>query len=297
MRRRAATGSAFGRTHAIVPSDTPWRDRLANVVASHCQSAPFPESTRPVLERITAALATDHQPVPLYCLGVYAPQEDVAGNPFQAGVTLALMPGLLLLARGRGLRRFLALAPVVGWFVVHLKLRNQLWLSRLQLPLFVLSPLVWLPWTAPAGGWLERVRALAARVLGPVLAVAAMGCLCYGYVVAASVRERPLLASRLASVLRDRESHYYVFRPDVAPGQQETLDVLARTGCRRLGLLIGEDTYDYPLTWRAMRAGVRVRHYVAPAAWPCAVYSDSGPPAGKRWRQAGSHTWIREAEP
>ena len=45
--------------------------------------------------------------------------------------------------------------------------------------------------------------------------------------------------------------------------------------------VIGEDGYDYPLTWRAMERGFEVRHVLGPDPWPCVLVSDrGGPPEG-----------------
>jgi hypothetical protein len=58
-----------------------------------------------------------------------------------------------------------------------------------------------------------------------------------------------------------------------------------------MGLLIGEDDYDYPLTWRAMQRGIEVRHVVGPDPWPCDLVTERGhlPPDGPGvppWRPA-----------
>jgi len=60
----------------------------------------------------------------------------------------------------------------------------------------------------------------------------------------------------------------------------------ASRGCRRIGLFIGGDSYDYPLTWRAMQAGMETRHVAPGDPWPCLVFTDGTVeiPASAPWR-------------
>ncbi len=76
-------------------------------------------------------------------------------------------------------------------------------------------------------------------------------------------------------------TYYHGGPAGVAAQHDAVLEALARSRCRRLGLFIGGDSYDYPLTWRAMQLGVEVRHLVEPGDWPCAVFSDLGPPPAR----------------
>jgi hypothetical protein len=295
-RRKAATGSVLGRVNVIFESTAPVRERLVNVVASHCQSAISAVVVQPILKAITQKLT--RSPVTFYCANVYRAQEDLAGNPFQATTTLLLLPGLLLLLGGRGVRRLLTLTPLLGWLAMHWQVRNQLWLSRLQLPIFMLTPLLWAAWTSPMAGPLERARRWLARGLYPMLTVVSLVCLAYGYVVVISNSERPLTIPQLEVALRTRDQQYYNVRQNVASGHNAALGALAANACRRLGLVIGDDDYDYPLTWRARRAGIEVRHHTPSAdpSWPCAIFSEAGRPAGN-WVPATPLLWVRGALP
>jgi hypothetical protein len=75
------------------------------------------------------------------------------------------------------------------------------------------------------------------------------------------------------------------------------LAVAERLGCSRIGLFIGGDSFDYPLTWRAMQRGIEVRHYFGADAWPCVVFTDRGPPPAPpgtpRWAPAlGQNVFV-----
>ena len=92
----------------------------------------------------------------------------------------------------------------------------------------------------------------------------------------------PLLAAR---ALHDRDGAYYNCRPGLRSGHDAILRLARERGCSRIGLFLGEDGWDYPLTWRAMRAGAEVRHVGAGDPWPCLVYAQepSTLPAATGW--------------
>jgi hypothetical protein len=123
-----------------------------------------------------------------------------------------------------------------------------------------------------------------------------LAALAHGYLVAARNESRPpqLDSSLLATEAED----YYREQPRLRPFHDQALAVARRAGCGRLGLHVGGDSYDYPLSWRAHQAGIEVRHLLAPDPWPCVVFSDRGEPpsvpGGRDWVPAGSMAvWVR----
>jgi hypothetical protein len=92
------------------------------------------------------------------------------------------------------------------------------------------------------------------------------------------------------------EAYYVYARKGVEQAHAAALKGLAESGCRRLGMYIDGDSYDYPLAWRAMQAGVEVRHVVAPDDWPCLIFSDRGapppPPSGPPWRASAPFLYV-----
>ncbi len=210
------------------------------------------------------------------------PHEDVAGNPVLAA--LALLAAGCAAVRWPSLSgrvRLGAAALVLGWLVFHAVLRDNVWIPRLQLPAAVPAVLALgaVPWRSPG-----RARTAALAVLG-ALAFA------HGVYAAVLDGRRPL---RRWEEIRQggAPAAYYIGGPaGVGPVHAEALEQLARGGCRRLGLHLGGDSYDYPLTWRAMQRGVEVRHVLGPDPWPCAVFSDRGEPPprpdGAPWSATG----------
>lgn len=191
--------------------------------------------------------------------------EDFAGNPFH--FLLGAAAGVWLLARGRILKPlpfWFGLAPFIAWVVFHLFIRNQIWLSRLQTSLFFLSPLCW---SAAAAAGQPRQNLRRVLLLGMSLL-----CLGMGYNVALHMGRKPLLPAPAAAT---RDELYYLYHPAGAVLKAEhdkVLDHMAATGATRLGLVLGADSYDYPLTWRAMQRGFQVRHCSPRSPWPEAFY-------------------------
>ncbi len=210
------------------------------------------------------------------------PNEDIAGNPALAVLTLAAVAAAAL--RWRALRprsRLGVGAVVLGWLLFNATFRDNVWVTRLQLPSAAMAALAL---GALRARWLDRP---AGKVVLGILAVAALA---HGAYTAVNNAQRPL-APTILRTARDEMSYYRWGPAGVGLIQSQVLAQISRSTCRRLGLFIGGDTYDYPLTWRAMRLGFRVRHVVGPDDWPCAVYSDRGPPParpdGREWQPTG----------
>lgn len=193
--------------------------------------------------------------------------EDLAGNPLHAFVGAILLAWVVLVARRVPRKALLfACVPFAAWVLFHLFVRNQAWVSRLQLPLFMLLPLAWAAAASPA---LPRFRARAAA-----LVAASLLALGVGYYDATHMLGKPVWPAALGRYPRDEL--YYLYRPDGAALKREHDAVLARlsaAGGTRLGLVLGVDDYDYPLAWRAMRQGVEVRHCARRSPWPDVVFA------------------------
>jgi hypothetical protein len=93
----------------------------------------------------------------------------------------------------------------------------------------------------------------------------------------------------------------YSYNPAAKAAHDHALKTLTRVACDRLGLYIGSDSYDYHLSWRAMRRGIAVRHHRTPSGWPCVVFSESGerPPgvSGGEWRDDGQGVFVSSSAP
>jgi hypothetical protein len=123
------------------------------------------------------------------------------------------------------------------------------------------------------------------------MGVVAAALVAHAATAAAKTARRP--AVRIFAGASAPASYYLDGPAGVAAQHEAVLAWLAASGCKRLGLFIGGDSYDYPLTWRAMQRGVEVRHVVRPSAWPCAVFSDRGVPpgAGQAWSRT-EHAFL-----
>lgn len=218
---------------------------------------------------------------------VFTWHEDFTGNPLQVVMVVACVAAVPFVWRRIGWRRrVLGLLPVGGWIMFHVVFRDNPWLTRLQVPLFVIGPLTW-------------VVAYGSRLGIRVLKGGAVLCAAYGYVCATNEMGKNL---GVWSVLTtDRDSYYYNYNPTVKSAHDHALKTLTQVACDRLGLDIGSDSYDYPLSWRAMRMGASVRQYRTPGGWPCVVFSENGErPRGVSdagWRDEGQGVFAYSRPP
>ena len=195
--------------------------------------------------------------------------EDLAGNPVSALLVVALLTtGVARWRRLPARARAVLLALPAAWVLFGLVFRDNIWISRLHLPLFALAPLAASAMSGVA--WRGRLLGWAAPAVGLVL---------FATGARAAIRNelRPV-PNAVAASLGLLPGAYYAARPEEWLAHVAAMMAIAQSGCDRLGLFIGRDSYDYPITWRAMQRGIAVRHVVGPDAWPCVVYSDRGAP-------------------
>lgn len=273
-------------------------DRLLNPVRTLGQNLPWPEQTTQILGWFGyhGSVITNN---------VFMVSQDFIGNPIQILILLSFSLLSVLFAWcsfAEGRRRLsvllLALCPLAAWCCFALLVRNQLWITRLQLPIFFLSTLS----VVYLGMLLRRQRRLFPYVQFGLMALALFS-LAYASYAAVHNKTRSLdLAMFWGGRVEPREIGYY----NSAPIKDHHDFFIARAAaekCDRIGLMLGEDSVDYPLTWQLMKLGKKANH-VFPGgvdAWPCMIYVAEGgrehvPGQGSQWLSAGDyHTWIRNA--
>jgi hypothetical protein len=265
------TGSVSGGRQEVYPLAGLWKERFLNGVVATCAQLDTHDAIETVERRLGVAGA------PLFCKYVFLNSEDRSGDPLQFSVALAFLAfGLVFAWRLTARERLFAGGLLAAWICVHLFVRNQEFVSRLQLPILVLTPFSWVAFYA------ARLPGRTLREF--VLAAAGLASVSYGLVVASNNVMKPLSFPALEAL--DRTRNYYLFDPPGFARDASALEKLRLSNCRRLGLYLKEGSYDYPITWRALLDGVAVRHYLEPSDWPCMIYSDRGPPPaapGRRW--------------
>lgn len=189
--------------------------------------------------------------------------EDLAGNPFH--VAICAVAAVLLALRWRRVpartRLFLP-AVAASWVLFHVTFKDNIWISRLETPTFVLVGLA-----VASLGHASRWELRWAR---PATAAVALAALVYATAVAAQNETRPPFTGDSGP----RDATYYTNQPYTRVPHDIALSAARELRCSRLGLVIGTDSYDYPLTWRAMSSGVQVRHVFGDDPWPCLVFAE-----------------------
>ncbi|MFH1078735.1 MAG: hypothetical protein V1766_00495 [Pseudomonadota bacterium] len=202
--------------------------------------------------------------------------EDFAGNPLHmifAGVAILLF--LFRFPRIPRPARWGVLFVCASWILLHATIRNQAWISRLQTPVFMLFPCFLAAWHP-----ISKVRPVR-FFFAAILIVITMSCLYYGMMTAVRNESRPLTLTYFLRL--DRDSAYYANRP-LKPQHDAVIETVKLMKIKRVGLVIGSDDYDYPLSWRLYRLGVEVRHVTSDPEWADAVYAPTDrPPAIKDW--------------
>jgi hypothetical protein len=263
-------------------------DRLLNLGRGIARHVPSPRG-------LVAAVGIEGwcRPGEELCSGLLLrAHEDNAGNPTH--VALVLLAAVVAAVRWRRLPArsalFLGTVPA-AWVLFHFAFRDNTWISRLETPTYMLTGLAVVAWASrpatgetPAGGKGKRAHAASAGSPVPfaLTAIVTTLALAYSTRVATGNEPRPPLAGEAATV-----PGYYANQPVTGRVHAVVLSAARQLHCSRIGLSIGGDSYDYPLTWRAMHEGIEVRHVFGEDPWPCLVFSDQRPKpevvAANRW--------------
>ena len=152
--------------------------------------------------------------------------EHYAGNALHGLLIFFTILALPFLRPLSSPAKWLALSLVVGFGLLSLALRWQVWGSHLQLPLFVL----WMPIVAVVLGRVERPDLRSALALLTIL---------LSFLWTYNNRPRPL-ADLLNGAIRPRLEQYFFFAGTsfVYPQYRAASELIAGTGCDRVGLNI-----------------------------------------------------------
>jgi hypothetical protein len=290
-RKIVATGSLTASRFEVYPDAIwqEWSSRAMNPVLTLAQHSPWvsDRALRAMSSIVTGSPDVSHIPFRSFRL-----LEDQVPNPVHA-LTAAIILIVLLatcwLLPGRTL--LFGLVPYAAWILFHLYVRNQPWISRLETPIFVISPLTWAVFAC------RRLPLPALRQ--SVLVAASILALAYGHYMAVYVEGKDLVATvmqRLSTASQtDRDGEYYLYAayyPHNATtrlGDEIALTMLRDLRCDRLGLNTDRDQYEYPLVWRALQRGVRSAHYETPALDPCLIRVGNPQGLDEGWRR----DWIQ----
>jgi hypothetical protein len=157
-------------------------------------------------------------------------EENIAGNPLHLALALVL-GGFAVVRRPRERVAALGLALAAGALVFLLVMPWQPFNSRLHLSLFVLA--------APLVGAILDGRPRLAATLAAVLLIASLPWL---------VRGLPRRLVGGDSVFRlSRDTQYFRNDPPREEQMKEQARFIARHGCRSVGLLRKNDSWEYPI--------------------------------------------------
>ena len=224
--------------HEVYPLLSEWNtDRFKNPLKMVAQNSPFPQKTKDLLQKMGIR-------GPIFNQNVFNCQEDVVGNPIQflaifllSSLTILIIPFLL---RNRNALRasLLALPPILSWFVFGLVVKDQIWLTRLQLPIFFL-----LPASFHFLGISVKRSGTPFHIIRTCIIITASYSLAYALFTAGNVPSRPLQLSFFWGEEPSRIPAYYT-----NSGLKDPHDHLFRTArsnqCSNIGLILGPNSVD-----------------------------------------------------
>ncbi|MHA1369901.1 MAG: hypothetical protein ACTSRA_09340 [Promethearchaeota archaeon] len=283
-------------------------DRFLNPFRAIAHNMPFQKET----DRFLESLGIKERKITKTALYL---QEDMIGNPYQIMVFLVaalltlVFSFIVFLRTNLTSKLFLALAPLSAWFIFGIYIRDQAWITRLEIPLFYLTPFSFIFLSAVCKGSKTMVS-----VLFPLIAITGISSLAYANLIAVNVPPRPLIPKHFWGEKPDRIHSYYNNIEGLKKDHDFFLSAAKKRQCKRIGFIAGGDAPLYPLMWRLIKEGKQVEHMrfsdpkakdvqfpIDPEAlkWPCMIYASSGvvehvPRRGIQWISAGDyHTFYR----
>jgi len=219
--------------------------------------------------------------------GIFARHEDLAQNPVHTILLIWLLSGIGIHHHAGAARYKRYVLASAGLFC--LLLRWQPWITRLQVPLFALAaPLAGLALEKTCGEKLRKILcALLVLCCVPLLFLnVSRPLIPYAILLDAA---SPLIPVTLRDKIRgktflsvwtqSRDELYFCNKPDLRERYFAAVDILAKENADKIGLVIGGDSWEYPL-WALLRTRMPtvpdIRHIVPPETadgWP----DDSSP--------------------
>ena len=297
---RKIENKVFSRPE-VYPLLNEWdKTRLYNPVAIIAPNFPFPNW-------FNREVRSKRLPVELYNKNVFAPHEDFVGNPIQLFVII-LLPLLAILIqpvravisshKKEHLRLFgYSLLPVIAWCAFGWIVKNQGWITRLQLPLFFLLPF------SMAFLFVYHSSTYLRKAAHLILVWMILFSYAYSVKIVSLNPSRPLeprfFWGKTPSAF---ENYYRTF--DKKKIHNNFLAVAKKQNCNKAVMLVTPDYPEYPLTWRAMQMGVTIWHGFPDTidSQPCMMFADGVkhkyvPERGVRWLNSGdTHTLVRNLE-
>lgn len=254
----------------VYPITSNWdKDRLINPVrmANH---------SFPLVDKINHTLEKRGFKVDKYTNNLFAPNPDFIGNPIQlisliivSSLTILVLPVVAISRKKYGHVFLISVSPLAAWILFGLLIRDQPWITRLQMPLFLTLPFAFF--------LLLQIIRSSRRVVhycSLALLIISGFSLMYSFHALAHNGAKGLNLKSFWQKQNSRESKYYVARPDLLKDHSLVSRLVQKGDCSRVGLIIGSDTWDYPLTWQVMLSGGETRHLVPGGEdnWSCLIY-------------------------
>ena len=296
---RKITEGGFGRSEVYSLLSGWDATRFYNPVAVLAPNFPFPASFHEFIKNLGL-------PVSLFDRNVYHVHEDFIGNPVQ--LFLLIVPSLFAIlflpfgvifgSKQRSTILLFALLPFLSWCSFAWIVKNQGWITRLQLPLFFLIPFS-LAWLLPRWGHRDVFR-----LKYFVIVIITLFSYSYGIKIASLNPTRNLGLRFFWATGMPTPSENYYGNFDKNKEFSYFLNTAHEQNCYQSYLLVNGDYPEYPLTWMAMQSGIQIHHTPVEAVddWACMVFADTVNPSqipgrDKRWVDAGdAHTFIRNVK-
>jgi hypothetical protein len=244
----------------LYPVSDDWNSsRFFNVILAGMHHSPRDyAANKDFIEETANFFKADYDKVQVDTNWNFFPHEDYAGNPFQFLVFLVmtLISFVILIWCGFNRRFHLSLLPIISFFVLGLFIKDNPWISRIQLPLFLIIPMCFIS--------MEGIRSERFHLIYRIFfTIFSLICLGLGFLTVSQNAHRPLTLSSIlnpSSSLGSMESLYYLSNKDQKPEHDRIINLAKELKYKTIGVVAGPGFLEYPLLWQLQKIGVRLIH-------------------------------------
>jgi hypothetical protein len=263
--------------HELYPLTEEWgSSRFFNVFLSGMHHSPFNYTrNNNIIESVSGIVNADYDKASIETNWNFFSHEDYIGNPFQFFVfVLMTFVGLIAIVKSRFKEKYIiALLPVCSFVLLGLFIRDNPWLSRIQLPFFLLIPMCFISLDA-----FKISRFL--RTFDTALLAFSFFGLSVSFLVISQSTNKPISLFSILSpgyVYGDRDGLYYLTNKELKEEHDHVIRFSQDWGVKIVGIVAGGNFYEYPLSWRLYQQKMKLVHLdTVQTFYPDLIYIEAG---------------------
>ena len=250
--------------------------RFFNVFLSGMHHSAFNYSRNSaMIDSVSVLLNADYNKASIETNWNFFTHEDYVGNPFQffAFLVITVVSCIALVHSKFRKKYFITLVPLCSFLILGLYVKDNPWLSRIQLPFFMLIPVCFMS--------LEAFKVSRfVKAFDVCFFMFSFFSLAVSFLVISQSPNKPISLFSILSpgyVYGDRNGLYYLANPKLKQDHDEAIRISQEKQISTVGVVTGNNFYEYPLSWRLYQRNIHLIHLdTDQTPYPELIYTEEG---------------------